>query len=343
MHNYLLAKLTTTYSSNSLDYYHIYYAIVSIDNFKTNTLESGELLIEIIIGKNEEEQRLDRFLLKYFNNSTRSNIYRLLRKKIIKVNGKKQKENYFLQKDDIIQVFLSDDSINKLIKKEKQKFVKNVNLDIVYENKEILIVNKPKGLLTHPDKKEYKKTLATRVQSYLKDLQTTTFKPASVNRLDQNTSGLVIFCKTYESLKKFNEMMRNREIEKYYLCIVHGKISKEGEIKGYLTKDPQKNVVEITKKNYNNKGQFIHTKYKPLDYYGNFTLLEVQILTGRTHQIRASLSKINHPIIGDTKYGGKKIKGITTQVLHAYKLVIGDREFVKESKDIEKIIKKISI
>ncbi|WP_170917427.1 RluA family pseudouridine synthase [Maledivibacter halophilus] len=299
-------------------------------------------MIEIIIGENEEKQRLDRFLLKYFNDSTRTNIYRLLRKKIIKVNGKKQKENYFLQKDDIIQVFLSDESIDKLIKEKKQEFVKNVSLDIVYEDSEILIVNKPKGLLTHPDQKEYKKTLTTRAQSYLKDLQTNTFKPASVNRLDQNTSGLVIFCKTYEALKKFNQMMRNREIEKYYICIVHGKISKSGEIKGYLTKDSQKNIVEIAKKNYNNKGQFIHTKYKPLSYYGDFTLLEVQILTGRTHQIRASLSKIDHPIVGDTKYGGKKIKGITTQVLHAYKLVIGDKEFVKESKDIQKIIKKIS-
>lgn len=301
-------------------------------------------LKEIIIGENEEEQRLDRFLLKYLNNSSRSNIYKLLRKKVVKVNGKREKENYFLQKNDKIQIFLSDEAINKLVKEEKNEneIVTDFNVDIVFEDDDILIVNKPKGLLTHPDKKEYKKTLATRVQSYLKHLQTRTFKPASVNRLDQNTSGLVIFCKTYESLKKYNEMMRNRDIKKYYLCIVHGKISKEGEIKGYLTKDTQKNVVEIRKNNYNNKGQFIHTKYRPLEYYGNFTLLEVEILTGRTHQIRASLSKINHPIIGDTKYGGKKIKNITTQVLHAYKLVIDDKVFVKESKEIERIIKKLS-
>lgn len=299
-------------------------------------------LREIIIGENEEEQRLDRFLLKYLNNSSRSNIYKLLRKKVIKVNGKREKENYFLQGNDKVQIFLSDEALNKLVKEEKNEMVRDVNLDIVFEDDNILVVNKPKGLLTHPDKKEYKKTLATRVQSYLKHLQTRTFKPASVNRLDLNTSGLVIFCKTYNSLKKYNEMMRNREIKKYYLCIVHGKVSKEGEIKGYLTKDSKKNIVDIRKNNYNNKGQFIYTKYRPLEYYGNFTLLEVELLTGRSHQIRASLSKINHPIIGDTKYGGKKISNITTQVLHAYKLVIDDRVFIKESKDIEEIIKKLS-
>jgi len=299
-------------------------------------------LREIIVGENEEKQRLDRFLLKYLNNSSRTNIYKLLRKKAIKINGRKMKENYFLQKDDIIQIFLSDESFDKLIKDDKQEFIKNVNLDIVYEDDEILIVNKPKGLLTHPDKNEYKKTLSTRVQSYLKDFQSRTFKPASVNRLDQNTSGLVIFCKTYEALKNYNEMMRKREIKKYYMCIVHGKVSKEGEIKGYLTKDSQKNIVEISEKNYNKKGRFIHTKYKPLEYYDDVTLLEVEILTGRTHQIRASLSNINHPIIGDTKYGGKRIKNVTTQVLHAYKLVIEDKSFVKESNEIESIIMQLS-
>jgi 23S rRNA pseudouridine955/2504/2580 synthase len=300
-------------------------------------------LKEIIIGENEKGQRLDRFLLKYLNNSSRANIYKLLRKKVVKVNSKREKENYFLQKDDKIQIYLSDEAFNKLVKEESNEMVKDFNLDIVYEDNDILIVNKPKGLLTHPDKKEYKKTLATRVQSYLKHLQTHTFKPASVNRLDQNTSGLVIFCKTYESLKKYNEMMRDRDIKKYYLCIVRGKVSKEGEIKGYLSKNTKKNVVEIAKNNYNNKGQFIHTKYRPLECYGEFTLLEVEILTGRTHQIRASLSKINHPIIGDTKYGGEKMKNITTQVLHAYKLVIDDKEFIKQSKEIERIIKILSI
>ncbi|RKD22479.1 RluA family pseudouridine synthase [Caminicella sporogenes] len=297
---------------------------------------------EIIIGENEYGQRLDRFLLKYLNNSTRANVYKLLRKKVIKVNGKREKENYFLKLGDRLQIFLSDETLDKLRKEEKIVMDGKVNLDIVYEDDEILVVNKPKGLLTHPDKKEYKKTLSTRVQAYLKHLSTRTFKPASINRLDQNTSGLVIFCKTYEALKKYNEMMRNREIKKYYLCIVHGIVKKEGAIKGYIVKNTKTNVVQIFDKN-NKNGQFIYTKYKPIRYLNNnYTLLEVEILTGKTHQIRASLSKINHPIIGDTKYGGKKIDNITTQVLHAYKLIIGDKVIVKESKLINELIDKLS-
>ncbi|WIF94988.1 RluA family pseudouridine synthase [Caminicella sporogenes] len=297
---------------------------------------------EIIIGENEYGQRLDRFLLKYLNNSTRANVYKLLRKKIIKVNGKREKENYFLKLGDRVQIFLSDETLDKLRKEEKIVMDSKVNLDIVYEDDEILVVNKPKGLLTHPDKKEYKKTLSTRVQAYLKHLSTRTFNPASINRLDQNTSGLVIFCKTYEALKKYNEMMRNREIKKYYLCIVHGIVKKEGEIKGHIVKNTKTNVVQIFDKN-NKNGQFIYTKYKPIRYLNNnYTLLEVEILTGKTHQIRASLSKINHPIIGDTKYGGKKIDNITTQVLHAYKLIIGDKVIVKKSKLINELIDKLS-
>jgi len=298
-------------------------------------------LKEIVIKENEENQRLDRFLLKYLNNSSRTNIYKLIRKKIIKVNGKKVKENYFLGLNDKIQIYLSDESINNLIKEEKNVNIEKVNLDIVYEDEELLVVNKPKGLLTHPSKNEYKKTLATRVQAYLKDFSSRTFKPASVNRLDQNTSGLVLFCKTYDALKKYNRLMRKGDIHKYYLCIVHGRISKPGEIKGYLSKDCYKNVVEITEKETKD-GRFIHTKYKPLRFVDNYTLLEVEILTGRTHQIRASLSKINHPIIGDTKYGGKKIGGITTQVLHAYKLIVEDKVFIKDSEEINRILEYIS-
>lgn len=293
---------------------------------------------EIIIEENEAEQRLDRFLLKYLNNSTRTNVYKILRKKLIKVNGKREKENYFLKLNDRVQIFLSNEAVDKLIKREDKPTITQVNLDIVYEDDEILVVNKPKGLLTHPDKKEYTKTLSTKVLVYLKDLTSRTFKPASVNRLDHNTSGLVLFCKTYEALKKYNRLMRRREIKKYYLCIVEGLVKNEGEIKGYLIKDSKKNTVNILRENKGDRGKFVHTKYKPIKHVGNYTLLEVEILTGRTHQIRASLSEINHPIVGDAKYGGKKIGDITTQVLHAYKMVIEDKVFIKESEEINKIL-----
>ncbi|MDK2919379.1 MAG: rRNA pseudouridine synthase [Candidatus Petromonas sp.] len=297
---------------------------------------------EIIVGENEANQRLDRFLLKYLNKSTRGNVFKLLRKKVIKVNNKKKKENYYLKLNDKIQFFLSDEALEELRQEEEMVLSKNVNLDIVYEDDEILVVNKPKGLLTHPNKNEYKKTLTTRVQTYLNHLATRTFKPASVNRLDRNTSGLILFCKTYDALKKYNKMMRNREIKKYYICIVHGRVKRKGEIKGYLDKDHQKNIVKIREDNSDGKGRFIHTRYKPLEYIKNYTLLEVEILTGRTHQIRASLSKIGHPIVGDTKYGGKKVKNVTTQVLHAYKLIVGDKIIVKDSDEIKDIIGKLS-
>ncbi len=297
---------------------------------------------EIIIDENEAEQRLDRFLLKYLNNSSRTNVYRILRKKLVKVNGKKEKENYFLQLNDVLQIYLSDEVLDELIMDDKPFLINEVYLDIVYEDDEILIVNKPKGLLTHPDKNEYAKTLSTRVLAYLKDLASRTFKPASVNRLDQNTSGLVLFCKTYDALKRYNELMRKREIKKYYLCIVQGVVKGEGEIKGYLVKDSKNNMVKISNDNKGDKGRFVHTKYSPIKYLKNYTLLEVEILTGRTHQIRASLSKIDHPIVGDTKYGGKKIGDITTQVLHAYKMIIEDRVFIKESKEINEILEILS-
>jgi len=298
---------------------------------------------EIVIGKNEANQRLDRFLLKYLNNSTRANIYKIIRKKLVRVNGSAAKENYFLKFNDKVQIYLSDHSLDLLVKDERPINVRNGNnLDIVYEDDDILVVNKPKGLLVHPDKREYENTLSTIVQSYLKDYSTTTFKPASVNRLDQNTSGLVIFCKNYEALKKYNSLMRERKIRKFYQCIVHGRLNKEGEIKGFLYKDEVNNKVLIKKNNKDGKGKEIHTKYRPLKNIGDYTLIEVELITGRSHQIRASLSNIGHPIIGDTKYGGKKVEFATTQVLHCYKIIVDNKIFIKESEDINSMLSILS-
>lgn len=286
------------------------------------------------IGEQEKEQRLDRYLMKLLNKSSRGNIYKLLRKKVIKVNGKKAKEDYFLSEGDLIEIFLSDESYDALVEIEEIKFVK-VDLDIVHEDEEILIVNKPRGLLVHPDKNEYKNTLATKVQYYLKDHVTRTFKPASIQRLDKNTSGLVIFCKTYDALKKYNEMMRNREIDKFYMTIVEGLIESPGEVKGYLLKDEKTNKVELLEREVTGS-KACHTKYKPLETIGDkYTVLEVELLTGRTHQIRVSMAKIGHPIIGDVKYGGKKVKKITTQVLHGYKVNIDGKTYEKYSEEME--------
>lgn len=293
----------------------------------------------IDITKNESEQRLDRFLLKYFNNTNRNNIYKLIRKKVFKVNGKRiTSEEYFLQENDVLEIFLSDESIDAMIKPFIPVKPEKIGLDIVYEDEEILVLNKPKGVLTHPDKTEYKNTLATMVHFYLRDLCTNTFRPAPVHRLDKNTSGVVIFAKTYESLKKYNALMRDREVEKFYICVVHGHLKKAGEVKGYLIKDEVANKVRIVSRD-SDEAKFCHSKYKPLKQFGDFTLVEVELLTGRSHQIRASMQLIGHPIVGDLKYGGQRVDGLNNQLLHSNKIVIQSRTFEAESMEINEFIK----
>lgn len=293
---------------------------------------------KIIITKNESDQRIDRFLCKYLNDTSKTNIFKLIRKKRIKVNNKRVEEKYFLKLDDIVQIHLHENAIEEMIRPLIKISAEKVNLDIIYEDDEILIVNKPAGLLTHPDKNEYKDTLATKVQIYLRELCTRTFRPASIQRLDKNTSGLIIFGKTYESVKKYNEYMRERKIGKFYLAVVSGKPKATGEIKGFMTKDEDRNKIKVTK-NSNDKSKFIHTKYNVLQSNGKYSLLEVELLTGRTHQIRGSLSFMNHPIVGDVKYGGEVVDGINTQLLHAYKVVIDEVIYEKKSDEIEAFIK----
>lgn len=292
----------------------------------------------IKVTENEMEQRLDRFLCKYLNNTTKTNIFKLIRKKRIKVNGKRTEEKYFLKYDDEIQIHLHEDQIQEMMKPIVEISAEEINLDIVYEDDEILILDKPVGLLTHPDKNEYKNTLASKVQVYLKHLTTRTFKPASIQRLDKNTSGLVIFGKTYESLKKYNALMRDRAINKYYLAVVSGKPAMSGEIKGYLKKDEQRNKITIFEDEKPNT-KFVHTKFKVLKSNGKYSLLEIELLTGRTHQIRGSLAYMNHPIVGDVKYGGERLPSINTQLLHAYKVEVEGRVFEKKSEIIEGFIK----
>lgn len=291
----------------------------------------------ITITENEADQRLDRFLTKYFNATTRSNIFKMIRKKLFKVNGVRVKEDYFLKLGDELEIYLADESFESLIKPERVTVPDDIGLEIVYEDEELLVVNKPKGMLTHPDKEEYRNTLATIVQFYLKDLCTRTFKPAPIHRLDKNTSGLVIFAKTYEALKNYNTLMRDRHIEKYYRCVVEGSVNAPGEVKGYLIKDESRNTVRIVKHD-TDEAKFCHTKYRPVFTFDNFTVLEVELITGRSHQIRASMSLIGHPIVGDLKYGGRRVGGINNQLLHAQRLVLGDQSFEAKSVEIEAFI-----
>lgn len=289
---------------------------------------------KIEITANEAPQRIDRFLDKYLNNAGKSVIYRLLRKNIVRINGKRIKENEILQIGDIVSISLSEAQISEL-QKELPKFsVERLNLEIIYEDDEILIVEKPVGILTHPDKNEYKNTLATFVQMYLSSLCTKTFRPAPIQRLDKNTSGLVLFAKTYNALQFFNEQMRNRTIVKKYLAVVEGKVENSGEIKGFLEKNEKKNKVFLSQ-NESDKSKFVWTEYSPKDAKNGFSLLEITLHTGRSHQIRVSMEYIGCPIVGDKKYNKNSFDNEKYQLLHAYKIILPDgRSFESKSERI---------
>lgn len=297
----------------------------------------AENLKQIIIGESEHGQRLDRYLLKLLGRANRSTIYKLMRKNTFKVNGAKVAPEYFLQSGDQVNIYLSDETFDAFVTEIQKVSPEDVSLEIVYEDDEILIVNKPKGILTHPDKTEYKRTLSSRVQIYLSHLSTRTFKPAPVHRLDKNTSGLVLFAKTYDALKHYNALMRDRAIGKFYLCVTEGVISKPGEIKGYLIKDEERNKVRIVKKD-SDESKFFHTRFKPIEIRGGYTVLEVELMTGRSHQIRASLASIGHPIVGDLKYGARRRSDVENQLLHAYKLVIEGRVFENHSQELDRFV-----
>lgn len=281
-------------------------------------------MIKITVGKNDAGQRLDKFLKKYLANAPLSHIYRIIRKDL-KVNGKRAKEDSFLNEADELTFYLSDEDFERLTKKKEAPKAKK-QFAVIYEDDNVLIVNKPVGLLTHGDASEKKNTLANQVTDYLIEKGDyvprleKTFKPAAANRLDRNTSGLVIFGKNHEALKALNEMTSDKDsLSKIYMAVVSGIIDKEVHLKSKMEKDHDKNVVKVL--SLENEGKYMETIVSPVKSNGKYTLVEVKILTGRTHQIRVHLASIGHPIVGDVKYGGTKVNAKTTQLLHAHKLI----------------------
>ncbi|WP_312811444.1 RluA family pseudouridine synthase [Sedimentibacter sp.] len=275
---------------------------------------------EIRITNNEEGQRLDRFLKKYLNKANQSFIYKMLRKKNIKLNDLKAEPETILKKDDLVQLYLSDDTIDKFREKKTLKQT-DIHFKVVYEDDNILIVNKPVGLSTQPDVTS-SRNLIDEIKMYLDAKEQNisfTFKPAVCNRLDKNTSGLVIAAKNYDALKQTNKAIRERRIRKFYVAKVHGIIKEDLELKDYLIKNDEKNMVKIVKETTANSKKVV-TYAHPLKTENNFTWLEIEIETGRAHQIRAHLSSVGHPVAGDKKYGRKDSE--KHQVLHAYKLIL---------------------
>lgn len=285
-------------------------------------------MIKILIGKNEENQRLDRFLRKYYRNAPLSAIYKLIRKDI-KINGKRGKEDTILTLGDEIFVYISEEE-SQAWQAEKKEHKAKKQFTVAYEDENILAVDKPFGLLTHGDFFEKKHHLTNQVISYLAEKNEysaaaeKTFAPAPANRLDRNTTGLVLFGKNAAALKELNAMFRDRDcIGKYYLTITAGMLKAPLHLTDRMEKDTRLNKVSPVETG----GKLMETIATPLASKKGYSLVEVRLITGRTHQIRAHLAMAGYPIIGDAKYGDRRVNveaakkyNLTTQFLHAYKL-----------------------
>lgn len=294
-------------------------------------------LKQVVIDKNDSGQRLDRFLKKYLSEASQSFIYKMLRKKRIKLNNKKAEPNTIISEGDTIQLYLSDETIDKFKASNKIENSKLVPR-IIYEDENIILINKPVGILSHSANKEYGNNIADSIIHYLcqkgefNPRVEKTFKPSICNRLDRNTSGIIIGAKNYEALKKMNLSIKEGHVHKYYKTIVKGIVQEEGIIEGYLSKDEELNKVKVLEDKEGNAKKIV-TKIKVLKTSNKYSLLEIELITGRTHQIRAHLSSLGHPVIGDVKYGNKRVNeffrenyGLEGQFLHAYKVEFSNME-----------------
>lgn len=302
---------------------------------------------EFIIQKNEENQRFDKYLKKLLPNATTSFLYKMMRKKNIVINKKKATGNEKLVAGDVINIFLSDETFDKFhvnleeLKKEYDS-LKSLNLKglkVVYEDDEMIVANKPYNMLSQ---KASDKDLSANEyllgyminKGELSFEEFQTFRPSVVNRLDRNTTGLLLFGKTLNALQQLGEGIRERSIEKYYRAVVAGELKEELELKGYLLKDEKSNKVSYHKEQVEGS-DYIETGVKPIECKNGLTLVEIHLVTGKTHQIRLHLSTIGHPILGDMKYGDEKINKkyydshkVNHQLLHAYRLEFPDGKVV---------------
>lgn len=327
---------------------------------------------EYTIGKNEAGQRLDKYLSKLLKEAPASFFYKMMRKKNIVLNGKKCIGRELLSEGDRVKLFFSDETIGKLgggregqgIRKKGQKPSDGKYpyspLDIIYEDEDILILNKPSGMLTQKagprdiSLNEYIIGYLLHTGS-INEEQLATFKPSVCNRLDRNTSGIVLAGKSLPGTQRLSKMIKERTLQKFYITVVAGKMEKDSSIEGYLTKDPRTNKVHVdcakpvnTVDNRKNPGfvdnvdivdnfgnaentgaqeRFIRTDYHILKSCGDYTVLEVHLITGRPHQIRAHLAAIGHPVLGDYKYGNRRYNEayhLKDQLLHAWRVAFPD-------------------
>ena len=293
---------------------------------------------EFTIGKNESGQRLDKYLKKLLPGANSSFLYKMLRKKNIIRNGKRADGSEKLTEGDVLRCYFSDETFLKFTQKTDISFYRSLpkdKLDIIYEDEDILLINKPAGMLSqkarNDDVSANEYLIAYLLGSgQLEETDLATFRPSVCNRLDRNTSGILTAGKTLGGLQALSEMLKERTVKKYYRCIVNGNMNEVDNIKGWLKKDESTNQAIIFSEEIPDS-KYIETAYRPLHCEYGRTLLEVHLITGRSHQIRAHLASIGHPIIGDTKYGNRAVNekyrkryGIRSQMLHAYRMEFPD-------------------
>jgi len=281
----------------------------------------------VTITKKDTDRRLDKFLFHYLNAAPQNFIYKMLRKKNITLNDAKAKGAELLQAGDTVKLFLSDETIEKFRKTRDIKKAKPLD-GIVYEDDDVLVVNKPVGLASHGGMESQDHLLA-RILYYLQHTgaynPADTFVPAICNRLDVNTSGLVVCGKTLHALQKLNDCFAKHMVDKEYLAVVDGNAGEPGKtqvLRGFHQKNKNTNFVTVVKQKTDTPVTTAYT-VKEILQGGKYTLLTVNPITGRSHQIRAHLASIGHPLVGDKKYGGSDLpKG--AQLLHCHKITIGE-------------------
>ena len=263
---------------------------------------------ELTIGPNDAGQRLDKYLTKALPALPQSLLHKYIRLKRIKVGGKRAELSYRLAEGDVLQLYINDEFFQAPDPDQAWKKVRP-QLDILYEDEHILLVNKPAGLVVHEDESQTPNTLINQIKAYLFESgawdpeSERSFVPALCNRIDRNTGGIVLAAKTAPALRILNEKIRDREIAKYYLCLVHGTPRPAaGTLKNYLRRDTDKKQVFVDKsKTKDNLTALL--RYQVKESRGGLSLVECELLTGRTHQIRVQMAQAGHPLAGDTKYG----------------------------------------